>query len=65
MAIAHWVGVFIATKGLTMQEASSPPVEKLLFTSLKGLALVAEVAVVLAVAYAASMAARYWPSIGV
>lgn len=35
------------------------------FLALKGLATIAEIALVSGVVYAAAMAARYWPSIGV
>ncbi|HLO64612.1 MAG TPA: hypothetical protein VK165_16765 [Azonexus sp.] len=36
-----------------------------IFLALKGLATIAEIALVSGVVYAAAMAARYWPSIGV
>lgn len=47
-----------------MQTASSSTVNTL-FLALKGLAAVAELAIVVGVIYAAVTAARYWPSINV
>ena len=35
------------------------------FIALKGLATIAEIAIIAGIAYAAATAARYWPDIGV
>lgn len=48
-----------------MHQTASSSTVNMLFLALKGLAAVAELAMVAGVAYAAVTAARYWPSIGV
>lgn len=48
-----------------MQKNASSPMTGTVFLALKGLATVGELAILGGVIYAAAMAARYWPSIGV
>lgn len=48
-----------------MQKTASSSTVNALFLALKGLAAVAELAMVAGVVYAAATAARYWPSINV
>ena len=48
-----------------MQKNASSFTAHGVFLALKGLATIAEIAIISGVVYAAAMAAHYWPSIGV
>lgn len=48
-----------------MSKTTSSSTVRALFVTLKGLAAVAELAMLAGVLYAAVTAARYWPTIGV
>jgi hypothetical protein len=48
-----------------MKQSTSSSTADVLFLALKGLAAVAELAMIAGVIYAAATAARYWPSINV
>lgn len=48
-----------------MDTPAASSVENSFFLALKGLAVVAELALLVGVVYAAAMALRYWPAIGV
>jgi len=54
----------ITRKGPAMKNLPSSAT-KGFFIALKGLATIAEIAIIAGIAYAAATAARYWPDIGV